>query len=483
MTWYTENGWPACGPDQLDRTPIPGTDIVVPLQRGIPSTILKAFAAALNQFVESAYNSRGGSDEGGWTGTNSVPTSNHLGGTAFDYNWSDHPMGPEAGDPRAGWKGSSIIPGDQVPAVRDLLSFFTYKGVQLVWWGNDWNSPKDSMHFQMGYSTFEKQSLCLEFISKFVTPDGFSTYKRGGQIIAPPVPTPPGIGKAALDILSQAMAPTGVTRSRMEALLPGIVRAYKAIDAGTVDRRAMFNAQIGTESGGLKWTEEIADGSAYEGRTDLGNTRPGDGPRYKGRDVIQVTGRHNYAELSSWAHANGFVDSPSFFVDRPEMLATDQYLFLGAVWYWTTQRPLNDAADAHDLERATRYVNGGLHGIDDRRSRYSNNLAMGELLLAIATEDPDLFEEILMLKVSSLSIYANPGEPDIPVVEMVRAIDAHGNHEDYVEKQARLGEPDALFRVARTAAGKGIYGAAPFAVNQAAAVLAEIQELAKGTAA
>ena len=80
-----------------------------------------------------------------------------------------------------------------------------------------------------------------------------------------------------------------------------------------------------------------------------------------------------------------------------------------------------------------------------------------------------------MQSVPSLSIYATPGEPDVPVVNMIQALDAHGNHEEYVERQARLGDPDALARVARTAAGKGKYGTAATAVNQAKAVLADIE--------
>jgi hypothetical protein len=80
----TENGWPSCGPGQLDRTPIPGIPLVIPFQQGQPATILRAFAADYHLFIESLYNSRGGTDEGGWTPTNSVATSNHLGGTAMD---------------------------------------------------------------------------------------------------------------------------------------------------------------------------------------------------------------------------------------------------------------------------------------------------------------------------------------------------------------------------------------------------------------
>ncbi|CPZ87095.1 Bacteriophage protein [Mycobacteroides abscessus] len=80
------------------------------------------------------------------------------------------------------------------------------------------------------------------------------------------------------------------------------------------------------------------------------------------------------------------------------------------------------------------------------------------------------------LTVPSLSIYANPGEPDVPIVDMIRALDAHGPHEPYVENQARLGEPDAIRRVARTAAGQGKYGTAAGPVNQAKSVLNEIKQ-------
>lgn len=183
MTFTTENGWPSCGPDQLDRTPVPGTGgkLVIPLQKGIPATIMRAFAADINQYVESLNNARGYTDEGGWTPTNSVATSNHLGGTAMDLNWEDHPMG----NADAGWGGSDIIPGNQVPAVRELLKW--YEG--MIFWGNDWDSPKDSMHFQCGYDTYDNQGKCADFIKRKIRADGFSTFRRApGPIPAPNLP-------------------------------------------------------------------------------------------------------------------------------------------------------------------------------------------------------------------------------------------------------------------------------------------------------
>lgn len=131
--------------------------------------------------------------------------------------------------------------------------------------------------------------------------------------VAPPSPavsTPP------VALLSQAMGDR-VTLDRYAALLPAVMQALEECQCTTVDRVAMWMAQVGHESGGLLYLEEIADGSAYEGRPDLGNTQPGDGRRFKGRGPIQITGRHNYTKLSAWAHSRGLVPSPTFFVDQP----------------------------------------------------------------------------------------------------------------------------------------------------------------------
>lgn len=89
---------------------------------------------------------------------------------------------------------------------------------------------------------------------------------------------------------------------------------------------------------------------------------------------------------------------------------------------------------------------------------------------------PSSLEELLMpdFRVPSLSIYRTPGEPDVPLADMIRALDAHGPHEPFVEALARAGDPDALARVARTAAGKGADTGAR-AVGQARAVLADIE--------
>jgi hypothetical protein len=104
--------------------------------------------------------------------------------------------------------------------------------------------------------------------------------------------------------------------------------------------------------------------------------------------------------------------------------------------------------------------------------RYTEAEQLYNRLAAIESADP--LVELLMLKIKSMSIYADPGEDPIPADVMLAAIDAHGPHEPWVEDQARAGNAKELARVVRTALGKGQFGDEPRAVNQAIRVLAEI---------
>lgn len=152
--------------------------------------------------------------------------------------------------------------------------------------------------------------------------------------------------------------------------------------ATTFLRAAHFIAQMGHESGSLKYLEEIHDGSNYEGRKDLGNTVPGDGRRFKGRGIVQVTGRYNYGRFSQWAHGKGLVNSPTFFVDNPTQVASPRWAFLVAAWYWSAERPnLNAQADADNLDAVTRSINGGTNGLADRRQRLARAKQLGDAIL------------------------------------------------------------------------------------------------------
>lgn len=122
-------------------------------------------------------------------------------------------------------------------------------------------------------------------------------------------------------------------------------------------RQAAFIAQIAHESGELRYVEEIASGIAYEYRKDLGNTQPGDGMKFKGRGLIQITGRNNYYECGK---ALG-VD----LVTQPELLETNDLACRSAAWFWASHG-LNDLADKGDFERITKRINGGLNGYQER---------------------------------------------------------------------------------------------------------------------
>lgn len=145
-----------------------------------------------------------------------------------------------------------------------------------------------------------------------------------------------------------------------------IVGALSAVFAPTLDtydintklRIAHFMGQITHECAGFRATEEFASGSAYEGRADLGNINPGDGRRYKGRGLIQLTGRANYRRIG----AN--LGLP--LEEEPELAAQPATSLKIACEYWK-YRSINAAADSDDLIRATRLVNGGLNGLEDRR--------------------------------------------------------------------------------------------------------------------
>lgn len=169
--------------------------------------------------------------------------------------------------------------------------------------------------------------------------------------------------------------------ARYKQLTPAFNAALIQAGCTTVDRVAMWCAQIGHESGGLQWMEELADGSAYEWRKDLGNVYAGDGKRFKGHGPIQITGRYNHTKVSEWAHSKGYVPTPTYFVDNPTELAGDRYGFLGAVWYWTVARNMNAYADANDIVGATKAVNGGTNGLDDRKTYWNRAKSFGDRLL------------------------------------------------------------------------------------------------------
>lgn len=146
--------------------------------------------------------------------------------------------------------------------------------------------------------------------------------------------------------------------AKIELYYDPLVKAMKKYDIKSSLRMAHFISQIAHESASFLFAEEIADGSAYEGRVDLGNTQPGDGKRFKGRGLIQLTGRANYKAYSQ--------DAGVDYLARPLLLASDPAAAVDvACWFWNRNK-LNALADKDDVKAVTRTINGGYNGLDDR---------------------------------------------------------------------------------------------------------------------
>ena len=135
------------------------------------------------------------------------------------------------------------------------------------------------------------------------------------------------------------------TKPNRDKYLPFLNKYWDVFKVNTSDRQAAFLAQVGHESGQLRYSEEIASGKAYEGRKDLGNTNPGDGVKYKGRGLIQVTGRANYKIFNEWLHKNNYLTINQSIIDNPEIVSLNpEIAVLSAFWYWDLHK-LNQLAD------------------------------------------------------------------------------------------------------------------------------------------
>ena len=158
---------------------------------------------------------------------------------------------------------------------------------------------------------------------------------------------------------------TGARIDRAIEFLPYIEAAMQAYDINTPARQAAFLAQVGHESGGLHWLTELwgptPAQSRYEGREDLGNTQLGDGFKFRGRGLVQTTGRDNYRATGE---ALG-LDLES----NPGLLALPENAAMSAAYFWHSHG-LNELADAGRFDAITRRINGGTNGAAQRLALY-----------------------------------------------------------------------------------------------------------------
>ncbi|OBZ25491.1 lysozyme [Pseudomonas protegens] len=171
-----------------------------------------------------------------------------------------------------------------------------------------------------------------------------------------------------LQILPNAGAKAGV-------FVPALNAAMSKYAIITRLRMAAFIAQIGHESGQLQWVRELG-GDQYLSKYDtgtlakrLGNTpeADGDGQKYRGRGLIQITGRANYEACSE------ALFSDARLLNTPELLETPVYAALSAGWFWQ-RAGLNTLADKGDFLTITKRINGGTNGLADREALYQRAL-------------------------------------------------------------------------------------------------------------
>lgn len=140
----------------------------------------------------------------------------------------------------------------------------------------------------------------------------------------------------------------------LDEIISALIDTCKYYEINTARRENAFLAQIAHESGEFRYLHEIASGAAYEGREDLGNTEAGDGIRFKGRGILQITGRSNYQLISD--------DLGVDFVSNPEILEEPAMAAKSAGWFWNLKK-LNRLADIGDFVAITKRINGGTNGL------------------------------------------------------------------------------------------------------------------------
>lgn len=227
--------------------------------------------------------------------------------------------------------------------------------------------------------------------------------------------------------------------SNVQSLILALDRFGAAAGLDKPHRLAHFIAQVAHESGGFRYDREIWGPTAaqkrYEGRKDLGNTVKGDGKKFAGRGPIQLTGRANVTKFYNWCVSRGY--KPPNFVANPDLINTDPWEGLSAIWFWTA-RKINVLADENNIEQITKTINGGLNGYEER-TRYYTRAAL--VLLGFGPTDVRAYQKAdklevdgdsgprtraaLHMRLAALSPVVNAPVTAAPVVQEV-AVDVQG---------------------------------------------------------
>jgi putative chitinase len=160
---------------------------------------------------------------------------------------------------------------------------------------------------------------------------------------------------------TQLLAIMPLAGTRVPLFVQPLNEAMDEFGITTAHRQCAFLAQLAHESGELRYVRELADGTAYEPPSakaaDLGNAEPGDGPRFRGRGLLQVTGRANYGRCGAALGLD--------LIGQPELLEAPVGACRSAGWFWQTHG-LSDLADVDRFGTITRTINGGFTHLDER---------------------------------------------------------------------------------------------------------------------
>ena len=148
-------------------------------------------------------------------------------------------------------------------------------------------------------------------------------------------------------------------RAIVNAISPILSVTLKEYEINNDYRVSYFAGQVCEESDQFTTCEEYASGAAYEGRKDLGNDQKGDGVRFKGRGLIQLTGRTNYGSAGKALGLD--------LITNPQLAAEPVNALRIACMYWQSHG-LNALADLDDMDGITRKINGGLNGLASRQA-------------------------------------------------------------------------------------------------------------------
>ncbi|MFZ6689902.1 glycoside hydrolase family 19 protein [Undibacterium sp. SXout11W] len=169
--------------------------------------------------------------------------------------------------------------------------------------------------------------------------------------------------------------------SRAELFFSPLTRAMAEFDINNAWRQAAFLAQVGHESAQLLYVQDPVSGRSYEGRIDLGNTLKGDGGKYKGRGLINIIGRKNYAAVMKGLDID--------CLDQPELLEQPELAARSAAWFWKNEG-LNELADDGLFIMITRRINGAT---SDLSSRFALYVAARSVLLSNEDKQPQNFRD------------------------------------------------------------------------------------------